>query len=220
MATPRGKIPEAAIRRLPVYLRELADMHRAGVTVTSSADLAERTGFTSEQIRKDLAYFGAFGTRGVGYDTKGLADAIRKILRLRTLVPVAMIGAGNLGLAFTRYSRQQHKDVRITAVFDVDPQKVGQMVMDLRIQSMNDLERVIAAQGTKLAVLAVPSEVAQIIVDRLAASGIEAILNFTPVKLKVDHVHIQDIDITMELMSLAYFTSEIQPDPQRFGEGF
>lgn len=192
-----------------MYLRELQDMAAEGVHVASSQELAQRTGFSSEQIRKDLAYFGAFGTRGVGYDTSLLEAEIRRILGLQRGVKVALVGAGNLGTALTRYSQQEHKDVRISVVFDADPAKVGQEIEGLRILPAAEMGRVIREMAIKVAVLAVPGEVAQAVLDELMDAGIEAVLNFSPVKLRArPGVTVQNIDLTMELQSLVYYTSE------------
>jgi redox-sensing transcriptional repressor len=203
----RRRIPQATIRRLPVYLRDLVDSAGAGVSVTSSAEMALRTGISSEQIRKDLAYFGAFGTRGVGYDVRQLANAIRRILGINRPVGVALVGAGHLGFALARYSRREHSDVGVTLVFDNDPQKIGTYVGDLPILPMSELEPAIRRDGVRLAVVAVPGEEAPAVMQRLAAAGIEAVLNFSPAKLSAPGVHVQNIDLTLELQSLVYFTS-------------
>ena len=201
------KIPEAAIRRLPVYLRVLDELIEDGVEVTSSADLAGRTGLSSEQIRKDLAYFGAFGTRGVGYDTCLLNRRIKKILGLTHPAKVALVGVGNLGTALIRYNLAQPKDIHITAAFDADPRKVGFRLGELEVQNPERMEQVIRSQGIKMAVLTVPAQEAQLVAEQLAVAGVEAILNFSPVKLKVPGVYVQDVDLTIELQSLAYYTN-------------
>ena len=115
---PQRRIPAVAVRRLPLYLRVLEDLASEGVEVTSSADLANRSGYSSEQIRKDLAYFGAFGTRGLGYDVSQLTQHLRRILGLTAAVPVALVGAGNLGTAWIRYASLGARDTYVAAVFD------------------------------------------------------------------------------------------------------
>lgn len=204
----RGRIPEVAVKRLPIYLRVLTDLKEESVEIISSAELARRTGFSSEQIRKDLAYFGAFGTRGVGYRTDLLSDRIRRILGLHEGVNVALVGAGNLGTALARYNLHRHKDVRITAIFDNDWDKIGKRIDDLEILPMEELPRVVRRQGIKMAILAVPAAAAQQATDFLVESGIEAILNFSPVKVDGrGQAYVQNIDLTMELQSLAYYTT-------------
>jgi len=204
----KSKIPDAAIRRLPVYLRVLEETQGLEIQIISSAELAERTGFSPEQIRKDLAYFGAFGTRGVGYDTALLSRRISRILGLHQGVRAALVGAGHLGFALARYSISRHKDVRITNVFDADPAKVGSDIMGVPIHSIADLNSVIKEMGIKIAIIAVPATEAQTVAELLQGAGIEAILNFAPAKLKLaPGVFIQNIDLTIELQSLAYYTS-------------
>jgi redox-sensing transcriptional repressor len=200
------KIPQATIRRLPVYLRDLTEMTRMGVTITSSAEMAARTGISSEQIRKDLAYFGAFGTRGVGYDTAQLADVIRRILGISQGVGVALVGCGHLGFALARYSRTEEADVRITMIFDRDPHKIGMPVADLVVLPVDSMEERIRAADVRLAVIAVPGEEAQGVLDTLARAGVQAVLNFSPVPISARGVHVQHIDLSLELQSLAYFT--------------
>lgn len=191
-----------------MYLRVLEEVLAAEVPIVSSAELAERTGFSPEQIRKDLAYFGAFGTRGVGYDAALLARRISRILGLHQGVKACLVGAGHLGYALARYSLSKHKDVRIAAIFDADPAKVGTDIMGVVVRPVSELEEVVRSEQIKIGTIAVPVGEAQGVADRLVAAGIEAILNFAPAKLRVPpHVFVQNIDLTLELQSLAYYTS-------------
>lgn len=204
----KPKIPEAAIRRLPIYLRVLEETAAAEIQIISSAELAERTGFSPEQIRKDLAYFGAFGTRGVGYDTGLLSRRISRILGLHQGIRVALIGAGHLGFALARYSLSRHKDVRITAIFDADPGKIGTEIMGVEIRHVSTLADTVREHGIKMGIIAVPAPEAQATAELLQASGVEAILNFAPAKLRLGpEIFVQNIDLTIELQSLAYYTS-------------
>ena len=204
----KPKIPEAAIKRLPVYLRVLEETAAAEIQIISSAELAEKTGFSPEQIRKDLAYFGAFGTRGVGYDTVLLSRRIARILGLHQGVNAALIGAGHLGYALARYSISRHKDVRITAIFDTEPGKIGSDIMGVTIRPMSDLLQVVRDEHIKIGILTVPANEAQRTAELLAEGGCEAILNFAPAKLRLGpEVFVQNIDLTIELQSLAYYTS-------------
>lgn len=180
----KSKIPDAAIRRLPVYLRVLEETLGNETQIISSAELAESTGFSPEQIRKDLAYFGAFGTRGVGYDTSLLSRRISRILGLHLGVRAALVGAGHLGFALARYSISRHKDVRITNIFDADPSKVGTDIMGVPIHDIADLNSVVREAGIKIGIIAVPATEAQAVAEQLQAAGIEAILNFAPAKLR------------------------------------
>lgn len=207
------KIPDAAIRRLPVYLRVLEEVLAADGAIISSAELAERTGFSPEQIRKDLAYFGAFGTRGVGYDTALLSRRISKILGLHQGVKACLVGAGHLGYALARYSLSKHKDVRIAAIFDADPAKIGTDIMGVEVLHISELVATVQAERIKIGIVTVPAPEAQKTVDLLVAAGIEAVLNFAPAKIKVPpHVFLQNIDLTIELQSLAYYTSASQAE--------
>lgn len=204
----KPKIPDAAIKRLPIYLRVLQETAAAEVTIISSAELATKTGFTPEQIRKDLAYFGAFGTRGVGYDVLSLSRRITRILGLHHGVEAALIGAGHLGVALARYSLSRHKDVRITAIFDVAPHKIGTEMMGITIQPLAELVETIRKRGIKIAILTIPASEAQATAELLEQGGIEAILNFAPAKIRVNPaITVQNIDLTIELQSLAYYTS-------------
>ncbi len=209
---PDRKVPDVAIRRLPVYLRVLEDLSRVGVGIVSSVEIARRTGFSSEQIRKDLAYFGAFGTRGVGYSTGLLSERLRAILGLNRQVSAALVGAGNLGRALARYNLERHDDVRIVVILDSDPLKIGTRVRELEIKPVEDLDREVAQRKVKLGIVAVPAAAAQDIADRLVAGGVRALLNFAPINLTVaPEVYVQSIDLSIELQSLAYYGSQARP---------
>lgn len=203
----RRRIPQATIRRLPIYLRDLTEAVAQGVTVTSSSEVAARTGISSEQIRKDLAYFGAFGTRGVGYDARQLAGEIRRILGIERRVGVALVGAGHLGFALARYSRQEDADVAITMVFDRDPRIVGTRIGDLLVLPVDEMVWSVREAAIRMAVIAVPGEEAAGVLQLLCSAGVEAVLSFSPVALAAPGVHVQHIDLTLELQSLAFFTS-------------
>lgn len=202
------RIPEAAIRRLPAYLRVLEELHESQIPIVSSAELASRTGFSPEQIRKDLAYFGAFGTRGVGYETAALGEEIRRILGLASGVSAVLVGAGHLGTALARHSLAQYKGVRIVGIFDNDPAKIGRDIDGLTVRPFAELATEGRRLGAHIGILAVPAAAAQVVADQLVSAGCQALLNFSPAKLAVPaDVFVQNIDLTMELQSLAYYTS-------------
>lgn len=210
---PDSKVPNVAIKRLPVYLRVLEDLNKADVSVVSSVEMARRTGFSSEQIRKDLAYFGAFGTRGVGYSTDVLIERLRRILGLNRQVPAVLVGAGNLGRALARYNLERHADVRIVVIFDNDPLKIGTRVRDLDVKPVSDLEREVVRRKVRMGIIAVPAAAAQEMATRLVKSGVRALLNFAPLNLRVDpEIYVQNIDLSIELQSLAYYTSQVPGD--------
>ncbi len=204
------KIPGVTIRRLPVYLRVLRQLQTEDVEIISSAELSRRTGFSSEQIRKDFAYFGAFGTRGVGYQTDVLRKTLMRILGLDKGLRVAIVGAGNLGTALARYNIERHEEIEITAVFDNDPEKVGSRIADeVVVSSADDMKSVVVEKEIKMGVLTVPPESAQQVADELVAAGVKALLNFTPVKLEFEEnsPFVQNIDLSVEFQSLAYYSN-------------
>lgn len=204
----KPKIPDAAIKRLPIYLRVLQESAELEIAIISSAELATKTGFTPEQIRKDLAYFGAFGTRGVGYDVVSLSRRIIRILGLHRGVEAALVGAGHLGVALARFNLSRHKDVRIASVFDVSPDKVGTDLNGVLIQPVQEMVETIRTRGIKIAIMAVPASEAQSVAELLEQAGVEAILNFAPAKIRLSpQITVQNIDLTIELQSLAYYTS-------------
>ena len=202
---PRA-LPEVAVKRLPVYLRALREMETAGLEIVSSAELAQRTGLTSEQIRKDLAMLGGFGTRGVGYRLDTLTASIRGVLGLDREIPVALVGAGHLGTALARYNQVRHQQPRIAVAFDTDPAKVGQRIGGVPVRSMDDLPAVVPALGLRMAIVTVPAAAAQQVVDRLAAAGCLVALNFAPVRLNVPAgLRVHNVDLAMELEAMAYY---------------
>src|SRR5579875_425252 len=201
--TGARRIPDATVRRLPAYLRVLEEAPEARFT---SQELGRQTGFSSEQVRKDLAYFGAFGTRGVGYDAHVLAGEIRRILGLDAGLRAVLIGVGHLGTALANFIAGTHKDVRIVGLHDAAPKKVGSEVTGMPIWALDRLDSVVSRKAASLGIIAVPSEAAQAVVDRLVAAGIRGILNFAPAALVVpDTVYLRNIDLSLELQALAYF---------------
>lgn len=199
------KIPEASIMRLSVYSRYMARLDQMGIITTSSGEIAEGVGVSPAQVRKDLAYFGEFGTRGVGYNVKDLHHHILKILGLTNEWPVVLIGAGHLGTALCLYRGFMERGFRIVGVFDQDPQKHGQQLGDLKIQPMENVEQVIHEKEVKMGIIAVPSDFAQDIVNQLVKNGIKAILNFAPRAINVpDDVEIRNVDLAVNLEVLTF----------------
>ncbi|MBS4030062.1 MAG: redox-sensing transcriptional repressor Rex [Clostridiales bacterium] len=205
----RKSAPKSVIKRLPVYLRILDNLIRRDVEIISSRVLSEETGFTAEQIRKDLAYFGAFGTRGTGYNTSYLRDKLLRIIGLDKQTRLVVIGAGHLGKALTRYNASKNPYVDIVGVFDANPEEVGTEIEGMKIQPIADMSDIIKAENVKVAMITVPAEVAQKVADNLISLGITAILNFAPTKLNVPgNVHVHNADLTIELQSLIYYAME------------
>ena len=204
-----SKIPEMTIRRLSIYTRCLQHLEEDGVKTISSQELAERFNFNSAQVRKDLAYFGEFGVRGIGYYVAGLKAELQKILGLDREWPVALVGFGNLGSALFHYRGFGRQGFRISAIFDDDPAKTGRILDGIPILPLRDLSKEAKARNLQIGIVAVPAEAAQVVADRLVASGIKAILNFAPVRLKVaKDVRLKNVDLSIELESLSFAISQ------------
>ncbi len=212
--TPRShfkipKIPEMTVRRLSVYTRCLQQLEEDGVKTVSSQELAERFNFNSAQVRKDLAYFGEFGVRGIGYYVAGLKAELQKILGLDREWPVALVGLGNLGAALFHYKGFSKQGFRIVAIFDDDPAKAGHTEDGIPIMPMRDLLKETKARNLQIAIVAVPAESAQAVTEKLTAAGIKAILNFAPGRIRtVKVVRLKNVDLSIELESLSFYLAQ------------
>ncbi len=202
------KIPEATIMRLSVYSRYLTELDRKGVITISSNDIAEGVGVSSAQVRKDLAYFGEFGTRGVGYNVKDLHKHIMKILGLSVDWNIALVGIGNLGLALATYKGFRERGFLINSIFDVDPQKIGTVVNGVEVMPVERLKEVAKKNQAHIGVIAVPSAEAQEIADQLVEAGVSAILNFAPGVLNVPpEIELRNVDLAVNLEVLTFNVS-------------
>jgi redox-sensing transcriptional repressor len=200
------KISELTTNRLSVYLRCLNDLAAGGQTTVSSETLAKTYHLNSAQIRKDLANFGDFGVRGVGYDVESLRERLTSILGLDQQHCVCIIGAGRLGTALADYYDFKGTNFKVTALFDADQSKIGKKVGDVTIFDIKNFSDVVEKDKIEVAVIAVPSEFAQGVLEMVTKAGIKAVLNFAPVPLKVvDSVKLKTIDLTTSLESLSYF---------------
>jgi redox-sensing transcriptional repressor len=200
------KISEAVVRRLPIYLRFLNELAMKNVMTVSSQDLGQKLDLNPAQIRKDLAYFGEFGKKGIGYDVGYLIEKIRQILKLDRHIPVALVGAGNLGRALCNYNIYLREEMKIVAVFDASPDKWGETINNLRVQPMTELAETIRRLGVRIGIITVPAAEAQNVANSFVAAGVEAVLNFAPVIIKVpNEVRVHHADFTAELQSLAYY---------------
>ena len=205
------KIPDVVVSRLPVYLRALEFLAMEGVELISSAKLAERLDLNPAQIRKDLSYFGNFGRQGRGYNVKSLMEAIRQILNLEREWEVALVGVGDLGRALVHYQGFKDKGFRLALLFDNNPQKIGMKIGDLEIMDSALIPKLIPERGIKIAIIAVPPQEAQKVADVLVSAGIEAILNYAPVNLKVPpHVKVHYIDPVVGLRHMTYYLPRSQ----------
>jgi redox-sensing transcriptional repressor len=203
------KIPEMTVRRLSVYTRCLLQLEEDGVKTISSQALAERFGLNSAQVRKDLAYFGDFGVRGIGYYVSGLKAELQRILNLDREWQVALVGYGNLGSALFHYKGFARQGFRIAAIFDDDPAKVARSVDGVPILAMRDLPAEAKARNLQIAIVAVPADVAQAVIDKLVAAGIKAILNFAPSRIKVARdVRLRNVDLSIELETLSFYLAQ------------
>lgn len=199
------KIPEATIGRLSVYSRYVGSLEKKGILTVSSAEIAEGVNGSPAQVRKDLAYFGEFGTRGVGYNVESLNQQIIKILGLSIRWNVVIIGAGNLGSALTQYKGFQNRGFNILAVFDNDVNKVGLKISGVPIYPIDRLEGFVKKENIKIGIVAVPFQYAQEVVDRLVKAGIKAVLNFAPCVISVpSQVEIRNVDLTVNLEILTF----------------
>ncbi|MBP1775791.1 MAG: rex [candidate division NC10 bacterium] len=211
------KIPEKTVTRLSIYLRCLEELEADGVTSVSSRQLAERFGLNSAQVRKDLAYFGQFGVRGLGYYIAELKHNLERILGLKQDWEVALVGVGNLGSALIAYKGFQARGFKIGLAFDADPAKMGQIVGDVQITEIAKLVQTVRRKKVKIAMLAVPAAAAQSVADLLVEAGITAILNFAPAQLTVpEGVKVQNVDLSVLLKTLSYHTVRTtRSGPQR-----
>lgn len=205
---PDRNVSKSVIKRLPVYLRILDQLILRKVDMVSSKELSSESGFTAEQIRKDLAYFGAFGTRGAGYNSEYLREKIVKIIGLDERIDTVVIGAGNLGTALTRYNSAKNPYVNVVAVFDQDPLLIDKNIDLIKIHSVDEAPQFIEKNQIRVAIVAVPANAAQEVVNMLVKHGVVAILNFAPIRLNVpDSVQVHNADLTIELQSLIYYSS-------------
>jgi len=197
------------IRRLSVYTRCLLQLEEDGVTTVSSQELAERFNLNSAQVRKDLAYFGEFGVRGIGYYVSALKAELEKILGLDREWPLALVGFGNLGSALLHYRGFTRRGFRIVVVIDDDPAKIGRVAGGVPIVSTADMAHELKARGVQIAIVAVPAEGAQTVTDQLVAAGVKAVLNFAPARLRVQRdVQLKNVDLSIELETLSFYLAK------------
>jgi len=202
----QAKISDAVVKRLPLYLQVLNELKVREVKTVSSQELGHLLDFNPAQIRKDLAYFGDFGRKGIGYEVDYLIDKIRQILKIDQTIYVALIGAGNLGHALCNYNKYSKDNMQIVAVFDSYEGKVGTKINNLVVQPMEELADTIKKMNIRIGIITVPAHEAQTVANQLIEGGIEGILNFAPTILRApDEVRVQHADFTKELLSLAYY---------------
>ena len=205
----RTEIPRKAIYRLSVYSRCLHRLENNGIHTVSSEVLAKAAGVKPTQLRKDLTYFGQFGTRGLGYEVKQLIEMISELLGKKSLQPVVIVGIGNLGRALLSYRGFEREGFEVVAAFDVNPNQYLSSDASIDVQAMDMLPKVISEHLIKMAVLCVPPASAQEVTNQLIDYGVVAILNFAPIVLSVpDEITVNNVNLAMELENLSYFINE------------
>lgn len=201
----RIDIPRKSIYRLSIYQRCLQKLKQNDVDTVSSEALAKAAGVKSTQLRKDLAYFGQFGTRGLGYNVDVLSKTISDVLGHNRLQPVILVGVGNLGSALLRYGGFRKEGFEVVAAFDLNP-KSRTTGVNIPILPMHEMERFIRENQVKMAILTVPASGAQVVTNEMVAAGIQAVLNFSPTVLDVpENVVVNSVDLAVELENLSYF---------------
>jgi len=207
----KKKISESTIRRLSLYYRVLSILEKENYETVSSKELAKREKLTPAQVRKDLSFFGSFGTRGLGYPVSELKKQIAEILGLNRGWNVALIGVGNIGSALVGYKEFQRQGFNIKLIFDNDQRKIGSNHKGIIVSDIRNLESDLKENNIQIVVVAVPATVAQYIVDDVVKAGIKGILNFASVNLKVpDDVFLRNENMSMELEYLSFALSNLK----------
>jgi redox-sensing transcriptional repressor len=198
-------LPEATVARLPEYLRALHNLGESGADTISSEGLAAAAGVNSAKLRKDLSHLGSYGTRGVGYDVALLIEQIEFVLGLDERRAVCLVGVGNLGHALAGYDGFVSRGFKIVALFDADPDKVGERIHGLTVRHIDELHKVAAEENIAIGVIATPAGAAQAVADDLVAAGVTSILNFAPCVLSVPAgVDVRKVDLAIELQILSF----------------
>jgi redox-sensing transcriptional repressor len=207
--TARQEIPRKAIYRLSIYLRCLQRLRANEIRTVSSDALARAAGVKPTQLRKDLTYFGQFGTRGLGYDVDQLAKMITDLLGTNSLQPVILVGVGNLGRALLSYRGFEPEGFEIVAAFDLRPEQVRRRQIQQPVHGMDKLAAFVREHGVRMAILTVPAAAAQEVANTLVAAGITGILNFAPLVLHVpEDVMVNNVNLAIELENLSYFIQQ------------
>lgn len=200
------RVSESTVHRLSLYYRSLSQMERGGHRTVSSKELAGRERLTPAQVRKDLSFFGSFGTRGLGYSVKELKEKIAKILGINTEWNVALIGVGNVGSALVSYKEFPKQGFNIKLVFDNDQRKIGKTRKEIVVQDVKNLAQELKKNKIDMVIIAVPASAAQSVVDEVVSVGVTSILNFAPTNIKVPpSVFLRTVNMAMELEHLSFF---------------
>ncbi len=212
------RIPEPTVGRLPVYERALLELASGQVTTVSSAELADRCGLNAAKVRKDLSYFGTYGTPGTGYEVDYLLGQIRHELGVDQERPVVIVGMGNLGHALAGSPGFRAAGFRLVGLFDVQPSRIGEIVGDQAIRHISELEAVCEDEEALIGVVTTPPQAAQEVCDRMVAAGVEAILYFAPAVISLSPpVQLRHVDFSAELQVLAFY--QAHPEASRVRGG-
>jgi len=204
------------LNRLSLYLRCLQQLHAEGVERVSSKELAERYQLSASQIRKDLAQFGEFGIRGVGYEIEHLRDRLRALLGLDRLQGLVILGVGSVGTALARFAGFNQDGYRVVGLVDADPAKVGRRLGELRVEPPSRLAALVRETAATIGVLAVPASAAQAGYDALAGAGVRAVLNFAPTQIRTSRgVRVKTVDLRVDLEELGFFLARARQAPAR-----
>jgi len=199
-------IPRKTVYRLSLYYRALQRAKANQVDTVSSAALAKAAGVKPTQLRKDLTYFGQFGTRGLGYNVEALSSRLMEVLGTAHLQPVILVGAGNLGSALLKYPGFAKEGFEVAAAFDAVPSRQRAKDLGVRVLPSTKMKDFVRENHVRMAILTVPANVAQEVANDLIEAGIMAILNFAPIILQVpDNVVVNNVDLAIELENLSYF---------------
>ncbi|MDE2904110.1 MAG: redox-sensing transcriptional repressor Rex [Chloroflexota bacterium] len=205
----RRPVPPTTVRRLSTYYRVLGAVLADGQSNVSSETLASMTGFTAAQVRRDLAYFGSFGKRGVGYAVSLLRQRLAAILGIDRGWRIGLVGVGNLGRALMAYPGFNNQGFDAVAAFDSDPAVIGSVVNGQRVRPIGNLAAAVRDEQIEMVIVTVPAEAAQQVVDQAIAAGVRAILNFAPTQLRVpSHVQLSSVDLAVEVEYLTYSLAE------------
>ena len=205
----RPEIPRKTVYRLSIYLRCLQRLKSNAIHTVSSETLAKVAGVKSTQLRKDLTYFGQFGTRGLGYDVEQLVQMISDLLGTNSLQPVILVGVGNLGSALLQYRGFQQEGFEIVAAFDLEADRKRARQVGQPIHGMPLLPEFVAQHRVRMAIIAVPATAAQEVANALVQAGITGILNFAPIVLQVpEEVMVNNVNLAIELENLSYFIQD------------
>ena len=215
MASDTPQVPEVVVLRLPLYVRALTQMSQDGTNVISSQQLGSRLQMTPAQIRKDLSYFGRFGKQGRGYNVEFLLSELGQILGLNRKWPACLVGVGRLGRAIINYPGFAPEGFHIVAAFDSDHEQIGDTVGGLKVMPMAKLRDTLERQKIAIAIVAVPAQEAQSVIDDLVDNDVRGILNYAPVAPQVPmDVVLRNIDPVLSLQSMTYYLLDEQQDPE------